>query len=70
VIRTLIIIAAVAIAAWALVYLNREQVEDVVATKISEAIHSPANPSAGPSFIKDFGRGVGKKVLKLELGRF
>lgn len=68
-IKTLLIIAAVAITAWVLVYLNREEVEDVVAEKISSAIHDTTPSTGGPSFIKEFGKGVGKKVLKLELGR-
>ena len=65
-IGTVVVVSAV----WVLIYLNRDAVEDVVAHKISDAIHAPDSPpTPGPSFIMDFGKGVGKKVLQLEIGR-
>jgi hypothetical protein len=70
--RILAIIGIVAVTAWVVLYVTREAwgeiLSDIIAEKVHSAIHD-STPS-GPSFVKEFAKMTGKKIIKMELPVF
>ncbi len=67
--RILLVICAVLVATYVVIWVTRdawkEPLSDFLAEKVTNAIHD--NSPSEPSFIKDFAKLTGKKILKREL---
>lgn len=64
-----VIVVGVIVVAWVGLYLTRDSwgdwLSDVIANKVHNAIHD-STPS-GPSFLKDFAKNTGRKIINLEI---